>query len=271
MKENNQQHKILVMRLSSLGDIVLLSPVFKNIKNKWPQAKITLLVKQQFAQALSGHPDIDNIMVFRGFFTTLREIRRSKFDYLLDLHSTLRTRLLSALSGIANKTRYNKHSLERRLHVKFKKHSPVLEKHTLEKYLDALKVWDIPIKYTKPELKDWIFKTEDLTKKEIQNICIFQTSFIGDSVLTTPLVQKTASLFPHAKITIVTRPQTKEIFEHLKEVSNIIIDDKRGMGKIAGVFKTAKAIREAGIDVILVPHRSFRSALIAKLSGVKVR
>jgi heptosyltransferase-2 len=37
------------------------------------------------------------------------------------------------------------------------------------------------------------------------------------------------------------------------------------------VWKTAKAVRQSGADVILVPHRSFRSALIAKLSGVKVR
>ena len=49
------------------------------------------------------------------------------------------------------------------------------------------------------------------------------------------------------------------------------MDNKKGWGKIFGVFKTAKAIKSCNIDVILVPHRSFRSALTAKLSGVKVR
>lgn len=270
-KKINSSHKVLVMRLSSLGDIVLLSPVFKNIKEAWKDAYITLLVKEQFAQALSGHPDIDEIMVFKGFLPTLTEIRHAKFDYLLDLHSTLRTMLLSLFSSIPNKQRYNKNPVRRRMYVKFKMTSPVLEKHTLEKYLEALKVWDIPIKYDTPNLNDWTFKTADLSKKEVENICIFQTSFIGDSVLTTPLVQKTAHLFPQAKIVIVTRPQTAEIFENLKEVSKIIIDDKRGLGKIFGVFKTARKIKESNIDVILVPHRSFRSALIAKLSGVKIR
>lgn len=266
-----KEHKILVMRLSSLGDIVLLSPVFKNIKDKWPDAHITLLVKEQFAQVLMGHPDIDGIMVFRGFFSTLMEIRKAKFSHLLDLHSTLRTMLLSLFSGVRNKKRYNKNSVARRMYVKFKLPSPALEKHTLEKYLEALKDWDIPTKYTTPKLNDWSFKTAQLDKKKIENICIFQTSFIGDSVLTTPLVQKTAKLFPEAKIIVVTRPQTVEIFKNLKEVSKIIIDDKRGLGKIFGVFKTAKNIKESNIDVILVPHRSFRSALIAKLSGVKIR
>ena len=271
MKET-KNHKVLVMRLSSLGDIVLLSPVFKNIKAKWPDAHITLLVKPQFAQALSGHPDIDNIMVFKGgFLRTLTAIRKAKFTHLLDMHSTFRTRMLSLFSGIPNKSRYNKNALERRLHVKFKMTSPSLEKHTLEKYLAALKVWDIPIKYTTPKLNDWVFRPADIDRKEVETICIFQTSFIGDSVLTTPLVQKTAHLFPKAKIIVVTRPQTVEIFKNLKEVSKVIVDDKRGLGKIAGVLKAAKAIKESNVDVILVPHRSFRSALIAKLSGVKVR
>ena len=60
---NEKQPKILVVRLSSLGDIVLSSPVYKNIKAAWPNARITLMVKPQFAQVLAGHPDIDEIMV----------------------------------------------------------------------------------------------------------------------------------------------------------------------------------------------------------------
>ena len=268
--ENQTKHNILVLRLSSLGDIVLLSPVFKNIKEHWPNAKITLLVKEQFAQALSGHPDIDEIMVFKGFFSTLRDIRAQQFTHLLDMHATLRTILLSAFSGIPNKKRYNKNFLARRIYVKFKFASPVLEKHTLEKYLAVLSAWNIPIKYRTPNLSDWKFKTIDL-KKEIENICIFQTSFLGDSVLTTPLVKKTAKMFPKAKITVVTRPQTVDIFKHLPEVNKIIIDDKKGINQILGIFKTARSIRQAKADVLLVPHRSFRSALIAWLSGTKVR
>ena len=50
MNENNPN--ILVVRLSSLGDIVLSSPVYKNIKAQWPNARITLMVKPQFAQEI---------------------------------------------------------------------------------------------------------------------------------------------------------------------------------------------------------------------------
>ncbi len=89
--------------------------------------------------------------------------------------------------------------------------------------------------------------------------------------MTTPLIQKTAKLFPQAKIVVITRPQTEDIFRPMKEVSQIILNDKKGWNKIAGVWKTAKAIKKTNADIILVPHRSFRSALIAWLSGVPVR
>lgn len=269
---NEQQPKILVVRLSSLGDIVLSSPVYKNIKAKWPDSHITLLVKPQFAQALAGHPDIDEIMVAKpSLWGNIRQIRAGHFTHYLDLHSNLKSMLMGFFSRIPNRVRYDKNSLARRLYVKFRLNSPSLEKHTLEKYLEALKEWDITPQYTQPELGDWAYKHADITGKKVNKIGIFQTSFIGDSVLTTPLIKKTAKLFPDSKIVVITRPQTQDIFRPMPEVSEIILNEKTGWNKIFGVWKTAKAIKASGIDILLVPHRSFRSALIAWLSRVPVR
>lgn len=269
---NEKQSKILVVRLSSLGDIVLSSPVYKNIKAAWPNAHITLLVKPQFADVLAGHPDIDEIMVAKkGLWGNIRQIRAGHFTHFLDLHATLKSILIGFFSRIPNRVRYDKNSVARRLYVRFRKTSPVLEKHTLEKYLEALKEWNIPIEYKTPKLGDWAYRNVEESGKKVNKIGIFQTSFIGDSVLTTPLVRKTAKLFPDAKILVITRPQTEDIFRPMKEVSEIILNEKTGWNKIFGVWKTAKAIRKAGVDILLVPHRSFRSALIAWLSRVPVR
>ena len=269
---NKNKPNILVIRLSSLGDIVLSSPVYKNIKAAWPDARITLLVKPQFAQALAGHPDIDEIMVAKkSLFANIRQIRARHFTHLLDLHVTLKTMLMSFFSKISNRIRYDKNSIARRMFVRFHKTSPVLERHTLDKYLEALKLWNIEIKYREPKLGDWAYKNAEVNGKKVRKIAIFQTSFIGDSVLTTPLVKKTAKLFPDSKIVVITRPQTDEIFRPMKEVSEVILNDKKGWNKLAGIWKTARAIKKAGVDIILVPHRSFRSALIAWLSGVPVR
>ena len=267
-----QQPNILVVRFSSLGDIVLSSPVYKNIKEAWPQARITLLVKPAFSQALAGHPDIDEILVAkRSIWGIVRQVRAGHYTHYLDLHATFKSMLVGWLSRIPNRARYDKNTLARRIFVKFHKNSPVLEKHTLEKYLAALKQWDIPVKYKEPKLGDWAYRYTETSGRKINKIGIFQTSFIGDSVLTTPLIKKTKKLFPDTKIVVITRPQTKDIFQPLPEVSEVILNDKRGWNKIAGVWKTANAIRKSGIDILLVPHRSFRSALIAWLSGVPIR
>ena len=274
MNENltEKQPNVLVIRLSSLGDIALTSPVYKNIKAAWPKARITLLVKPQFAQVLAGHPDIDEIMVAKpSLLANIRQIRAGGFTHLLDLHCTLKTMLMSFFSRVPNRIRYDKNSLERRMFVRFRKMSPVLERHTLDKYLESLKAWDIPVKYREPKMGDWAYKHVEGSGKKVNTIAIFQTSFIGDSVLTTPLIRKTAKLFPEAKIVVITRPQTEDIFRPMKEVSQIILNDKKGWNKIAGVWKTANAIKATKADILLVPHRSFRSALIAWLSRVPVR
>ena len=135
MNENNPN--ILVVRLSSLGDIVLSSPVYKNIKAQWPNARITLMVKPQFAQVLAGHPDIDEIMVAKkGLWANIRQIRAGHFTHYLDLHATLKSILMGFFSRIPHRVRYDKNSVARRMFVKFHKTSPVLEKHTLEKHLN---------------------------------------------------------------------------------------------------------------------------------------
>ena len=269
---SKENPNILVVRLSSLGDIVLSSPVYKNIKAAWPNARITLLVKPAFSQALAGHPDIDEILVAKkGIWAVVRQVRAGHYTHYLDLHATFKSILIGWLSNIPNRARYDKHTLARRIFVKFHKSSPVLEKHTLEKYLEALKQWNIPVKYTEPKLGDWAYRHTETLGKKINKIGIFQTSFIGDSVLTTPLIKKTKKLFPDTQIVVITRPQTEDIFKPLPEVSEVILNDKRGWNKIAGVWKTAQAIKKSGIDILLVPHRSFRSALIAWLSGVPIR
>ncbi|MBO5911366.1 MAG: lipopolysaccharide heptosyltransferase II [Elusimicrobiaceae bacterium] len=267
-----QNPNILVVRFSSLGDIVLSSPVYKNIKAAWPNARITLLVKPAFSQALAGHPDIDEILVAKkSIWGIVRQVRAGHYTHYLDLHATFKSILVGWLSNIPNRARYDKNTLARRMFVKFHKSSPVLEKHTLEKYLAALKAWDIPVKYTEPKLGDWAYRHTETLGKKINKIGIFQTSFIGDSVLTTPLIKKTKKLFPDTQIVVITRPQTEDIFKPLPEVSEVILNDKRGWNKIAGVWKTARAIKKSGIDILLVPHRSFRSARIAWLSGVPIR
>lgn len=93
-------NKILVLRLSSLGDVILTAPALRSLKSHWPDCRISVLVKPQFAGALEGNPNVDEIIPFRGLPEVLSRIRAGGFTHLLDLHSNLRSFLIRTLSGI---------------------------------------------------------------------------------------------------------------------------------------------------------------------------
>ena len=262
--------KILVVRMSSLGDIILTAPVYRNIKAAWPGAHITLLVKPQYQSALRGHPSIDEIIPFEGFFTTLRRIRQGGFTHYLDLHATQRSVLLGALSGIPNRARYKKDSLARQLFVNFRIQNPALERHVLNRYLDSLKDWGIATPYAEPALADRAPQGKN-TGFAPARICVIQTAFLGDAVLTVPLVKRTAELFPAAEITIVSRPETADIFRKLPEVARVIEDRKKAISFRQSFSALTGALSAGNFQLALIPHRSLRSALAAKVAGIPER
>ena len=71
---------ILVIRLSSLGDVILTTPVFENLKNSFPEARLCVLVKSRFADVFKGNPFVDEVLVFetRGFWGWVGEIHRRR-------------------------------------------------------------------------------------------------------------------------------------------------------------------------------------------------
>src|SRR5581483_9881242 len=135
--------QILIVRLSSLGDIVLTVPVFKNLKSHWPDCRISVLVKPQYAAVLEGHPCVDEVIPFQGLWPTIDLIRSRGFTHLLDLHSNVRSFLIRRLSTIPNQARYRKDALARRLFVSIGWASPSLTKHTIDRYLEALTAWGV--------------------------------------------------------------------------------------------------------------------------------
>ncbi|MFH1563167.1 MAG: lipopolysaccharide heptosyltransferase II [Nitrospirota bacterium] len=101
---------------------------------------------------------------------------------------------------------------------------------------------------------------------------VIQTAFIGDVVLTLPLVDALTEGFPSAKIGFVTKSQSTQLLQQDKRISEIIIYDKHG--KDAGIrsfFRLSRYIRSRNFDIALLPHLSLRSTLLAYTSGIKER
>jgi lipopolysaccharide heptosyltransferase II len=93
--------KILIIRMSSIGDIVLSTSFLKSVKQKYPNAEIHFLIKKEFAELVKNHPLINNIISFdkklgiRGLFSLGKLLRNNDYDVIFDIHSVFRTRVLS--------------------------------------------------------------------------------------------------------------------------------------------------------------------------------
>ncbi len=103
-------------------------------------------------------------------------------------------------------------------------------------------------------------------------ILIIQSAFIGDVVLTLPLVQQLSKTFPHFSIDVIVIPRSAEVLRNHPAINNIIIYDKYGIDKgIKGFLRLLKFIKSEHYEIAFIPHRSFRSALLAYLGKIKRR
>lgn len=137
-----QKIKFLVLRFSSIGDIVLTTPVIRNLKNQVEGAEIHYLTKPQFASILEHNPNIDKVHTLKkSFKETLHELKHEHFDYIIDLHKNIRTaRFKNRLKIISFS--FNKLNREKWLLVNFKKNK-LPDVHIVDRYLDTLKAFDV--------------------------------------------------------------------------------------------------------------------------------
>lgn len=107
---------------------------------------------------------------------------------------------------------------------------------------------------------------------EYRSVVVIQTAFIGDVILTLPLVQAVRTLYPNAEVDVVVIPKSKELFDNHPDVREAVIFDKKGADRgLRGLRRIAGLLKSRSYDLALVPHRSLRSAVLAFMAGVPVR
>jgi ADP-heptose:LPS heptosyltransferase len=129
--------KFLIIRFSSIGDIVLTTPVVRCLKKQVAAAEVHYLTKASFLPILSADPYIDKIHVLGDDLAgAITELEKEDFDYVIDLHHNLRTlrvkRALRKKSFSFNKLNWEKLSL-----VLFK-WNWMPDKHIVDRYLDTV-------------------------------------------------------------------------------------------------------------------------------------
>jgi len=101
---------------------------------------------------------------------------------------------------------------------------------------------------------------------------IIQTAFPGDVVLTLPLAQFLSRREPSGAVDMVVTPRAADLLRNHGSVRRPVRFDKRGTDKgFLGLVRLARILRAERYDVALIPHRSLRSALLARLAGIPRR
>ncbi len=142
--------KILIIRLSSLGDIVLTQSTVQAVRNEFPKAQIHYLTKRAFSPIVEMFECVDEIHYWENKNTILMKLRKLKFDLAIDLHSKLNTFIIKSFINAKQTSTYSKEHLLRRQIVKKKTNRTISS--TVDLYFTALKKIGLDSKMSNPKL-----------------------------------------------------------------------------------------------------------------------
>ena len=129
--------KFLVIRFSSIGDIVLTTPVVRCIKKQLPGAEIHYLTKSAYRGILEHNPYIDQVHTLdKPLLEKTRELKALGFDFIIDLHNNLRTRIIKGIIDVPAFS-FEKLNTEKSLLVQFKINT-LPGVHLVDRYMQTL-------------------------------------------------------------------------------------------------------------------------------------
>jgi lipopolysaccharide heptosyltransferase II len=136
--------KVLIIRFSSIGDVILASPLVRVLRAGLPGAQIDFVVKAEYADLLLYNPHLSSVIQLRTRgkeeLSLLRKaIRRTRYDLLLDIHNSLRSRFLRLFSGASSVRVVRKRALSRFILVNLKRNLYRTVVPVPERYLETVK------------------------------------------------------------------------------------------------------------------------------------
>lgn len=128
--------RILIIRFSSIGDIVLTSPVIRALRQKFPHADIRFLTKRAYAELVEPNPYLNGIFYFdQNIQAVIGQIKAFRPECIIDLHNNLRSSIVKAAIG-AKSYSFSKLNLEKWLRVNL--NIDLLPKmHIVDRYMAA--------------------------------------------------------------------------------------------------------------------------------------
>lgn len=129
--------KILIVRFSSIGDVVLTTPVIRCLKQQIPNATIHFITKKAFTPVLENNPYIDRLITIeKSIKEVVSELKLEKYDWVIDLHKNIRTLSLKQKIGAPSKS-FPKMNVKKWMLVKFKI-DKMGTKHIVDRYFETV-------------------------------------------------------------------------------------------------------------------------------------
>lgn len=155
--------KILIVRFSSIGDIVLTTPVVRCIKKDIPNVEIHYLTKSKYADIVKNNPNIDKVhTIVNKVDEIISNLKSENFDFIVDLHNNIRTLKLRI---VLNKRSYQfpKLNFKKFLLTTFKVNK-MPDIHIVDRYIATVR--DIGVKNDLKGLDYFIPKKDEINIKE---------------------------------------------------------------------------------------------------------
>ena len=135
--------KFLIIRFSSIGDIVLTTPVVRCLKNQLPLSELHYLIKPKFKMVMESNPYVDKIHLLQDDWgKMIAQLKEENFDYIIDLHNNLRTLRVKKDLKIPSFS-FNKLNIQKLIFVKLKWNVMPKNLHIIDRYMQTVQSFGV--------------------------------------------------------------------------------------------------------------------------------
>ena len=154
----NTPKKILVLRFSSIGDIVLSTPLLRVLRTRFPKSQIDFVTRKEYAELVRSNQNInytyefDAADGFNGLRILKKRIQAENYDLLVDIHGSLRSRYIRAFMGPAHVMTIDKREKERSALINLKKNLYKDVVPVSQRYIESVESFGVKNDGKGPEL-----------------------------------------------------------------------------------------------------------------------
>lgn len=285
--------KILIIRFSSIGDIVLTTPVVRAIKQQL-NCQVHFVTKESFKETLVHNPYIDKLITFKKDVDEVyAELKKENYDIVVDLHKNLRSLRLKQHLKTKNLS-FDKINMKKFMAVNFKMIKSLPDKHIVDRYLETVSslgvkadgkgldyfITDTEREITKALPADYVvlvvggsYYTKQIPLNKLNEICTLTNKPIialggkGDKPIADQLAKQ------HTHVINGCGPYTLNQSAAVIEKASVVITSDTGLMHIAAAFNKkiisvwGNTIPEFGMG----PYKPVPQSKILEVKNLKCR